>query len=94
MISGLGSGCPTVSRSSSHGAPRYSITEGDPLSARYQADRAVGLSRGDWATRVVAENELSSDATYLHFNATLRAFDDGECFFDRAWSFEIPRDFL
>ncbi len=72
----------------------YSITEGDPLSARYHADRTVGLSRGDWAPRVIAENELSSDATHLHFTSMLRAFDAEECLFEREWSFEIPRDFL
>ena len=53
-----------------------------------------GFARGTWATRLVAENELTSDATQLHFNAKLRAYDGADCFFDRNWDFDIPRDFL
>jgi uncharacterized protein len=72
----------------------YSITEGDPLSARYRVDKMVGLARGTWATRLVAENELTSDAAQLHFNAKLRAYDGEDCFFEREWDFDIPRDLL
>jgi hypothetical protein len=72
----------------------YSITEGDPLSARFLVEREVGLSRDAWATRVVAENELTCDATQLHFTASLRAFDGEDCCFERDWAFEIPRDCL
>ncbi len=72
----------------------YEITEGDPLSARYREERTVGLARGEWETRLTAASELSSDATTFHFSATLLALDGGDCFFDRAWSFEIPRDLV
>jgi len=70
------------------------VAEGDPLSARYRTQRTVEFKRGEWATRLVAENELSSDLTLLHLNSKLRAFEGDDCFFDRSWSFEIPRDFL
>jgi len=76
------------------GGSSHSISEGDPLSARFRTERTVGLGRGDWATRLEAENDLTSDSTHLHFRATLRAFDGDECFFDREWSFDIPRDHL
>ena len=72
----------------------HSVAEGDPLSARYRTQRTVEFKRGEWATRLVAENELSSDLTLLHLNSKLRAFEGDDCFFDRSWSFEIPRDFL
>ena len=36
-----------------HAVDTYSIVEGDPLSAETRADWTIGLSRGDWRTRVV-----------------------------------------
>jgi putative CocE/NonD family hydrolase len=76
------------------GGSSCSITEGDPLSARYRVDKTVGFTRGAWRTLLVAENELTSDATQLHLNAKVRAFDGDDCFFDREWDFDIPRELL
>ena len=35
-----------------HAVDTYSIVEGDPLSAETRADWTIGLSRGDWRTKV------------------------------------------
>ncbi len=76
------------------GSFSHSVAEGDPLSARYRTRRTVKFKRGDWSTRLVAENELTCDLTHLYLNSQLLAFDGDECFFDRSWSFDILRDFL
>ncbi len=76
------------------GSFSHSVAEGDPLSARFWTQRNVEFKRGAWETRLVAENELRSDLSYFHLESKLRAFDGEDCFFDRSWSFEIPRDFL
>ncbi len=76
------------------GVARYEITEGDPLSARYEVERTVGFKREQWDTELVARNELSCDATKFYLASTLLAYEAGTCFFERAWTFDIPRDFL
>jgi putative CocE/NonD family hydrolase len=76
------------------GSFSYSVAEANPLSARFRTQRSVEFKRGEWETRLVAENELTSDLTRLHLNSKLQAFEASTCVFDRSWSFEIPRDFL
>jgi uncharacterized protein len=79
---------------SSGGEVSSSITEGDPLSARFRVERAVSFLRDDWSARLVVENELTSDSVHLRLHSGVRAYDGGDCFFDRAWTFEVPRDLL
>jgi uncharacterized protein len=70
----------------------YEITEGDPLSARYHVQRSEGFSREDWNARTEVRYELTCDAGTFFLTANVAAYTDGNRFFSRAWSFEIPRD--
>lgn len=70
----------------------YEITEGDPLSAHYYVERAEGFSHPGWDARLEARNELTSDEDTFFLVSDIRAYDAGECFFERSWRFEIPRD--
>jgi uncharacterized protein len=72
----------------------FEITEGDPLSARYRVERAVALRRGRWDTRLEAETELTADLEQFYLQCSIRAFDDGQCFFDRTWTLTSPREFV
>ena len=76
------------------GVARHEITEGDPLSARFEVVRAVGFKRREWETQLVARNALSCDAMNFHFASTLVAYEGGICFFERSWSFDVARDFV
>ncbi len=76
------------------GSSAYAITEGDPLSAMHRVEKSVGFTRGEWATRLVALSELTSDATQFHLRATIDAFDGDDHFFAREWAIDIPRDLL
>jgi uncharacterized protein len=77
-----------------HGSHVHEITEGDPLSARYEVTRAVGFERSDWCTLLESRNHLDSDADTFHFTAELRAHEGDECIFEREWTFAIPRDHM
>jgi hypothetical protein len=72
----------------------HEITEGDPLSARSRVEETVGFSRGAFETSLTATSELTADATTFHFAASIRALEGGEGFFERDWSFDIPREFM
>jgi hypothetical protein len=72
----------------------YEITEGEPVSARYHVQRAQSFSRQDWDARLEARYELTSDASTFFLTANVAASTDGERFFSREWSFEIPRDLV
>ena len=72
----------------------FEITEGDPLSARYQVERTIALKRGRWDTRLVAESELTADLEQFYLRCTMQAFDAGSPFFDRTWTLTVPRNFV
>jgi hypothetical protein len=71
---------------------RWSIAEGDPLSAIAHARREESLKRGGWDVSVKATGELTADATDFHLNATLTALQDGKVVFTRTWETDIPRN--
>jgi putative CocE/NonD family hydrolase len=72
----------------------YEITEGEPLSARYHVQRTQRFSREDWDARLEARYELASDARTFFLTANVAAYTNGDCFFSREWSFEVPRDLV
>jgi len=72
----------------------YEITEGQPLSARYHVQRAQSFSREDWNARLEVRYELTSDARAFFLTANVAADTNGNRFFSREWSFEIPRDLV
>jgi uncharacterized protein len=72
----------------------YEITESQPLSARYHVQRAQSFSREDWNARLEVRYELTADARTFFLTANVAAYTNGNRFFSRAWSFEIPRDLV
>ncbi len=70
----------------------YSITEGDPLTARLRAERTMGLSGSGWSTRVETVSTLSSDATAFHLTNQVEAYEGATRIFTKSWTRDIPRD--
>lgn len=70
------------------------ITESQPLSARYHVQRAQSFSRDDWNARLEVRYELTSDARTFFLTANVAAYTNGNRFFSREWSFQIPRDLV
>jgi hypothetical protein len=66
----------------------------DPLSARIDCSRSIGISRGSWATRVETTATLTASAERFHVDTRLVAHAQGEQLFARAWRFDIPRDLV
>jgi hypothetical protein len=73
---------------------RFSIVEGDPLSARGEITWQYRMTRGDWDIRSESRTVLTSSATMFHLRAELDAFEGEQRVFSRNWSFDIPRDGL
>lgn len=62
-----------------------------PLTATALSERLYGLRRGDdFRVRVESESEMRADAFRVW--TTLRAYDDDDCFFTKAWDLMLPRD--
>ncbi len=77
-----------------HAVDTYSIIEGDPLSAETRADWTIGLSRGDWRTRVVTASVMTSDADSFLLTDSVEAYEGEERIFARSWTKKIPRDHI
>jgi hypothetical protein len=74
-------------------ANRYSIAEGDPLSARAEHELVVALRRGgEWNVRCLASGTMTATATHFHITTTLEAYQREEPAWSRTWTFEVPRD--
>lgn len=71
---------------------RWSIVEGDPLSAEAHHEREERLSRAGWNVRIRTETTLTSDAASFHLRARLEAFEEADLVFSRDWSTDIPRE--
>lgn len=82
----------TGSRYRQSGRDSYSITEGDPLSARVACEREVA-SESDavrWSIRV--SSEMTGDATHFHVTERFEATEDGAALLETTRSYAIPRD--
>ena len=71
---------------------RFSIVEGDPLSARVEAERTIAIGRGEWSTRVEMRASMSADAEAFHITGTLDVFEGDRPVASRAHAIRIPRD--
>jgi predicted acyl esterase len=72
---------------------RYSIVEGDPLSARVECTNGF-VCRNDagWDTSGAARAVMSSTATDFHVTAELEAFEGATRVWAKTWTFAFPRD--
>ena len=71
---------------------KYSITEGDPLSASAEFNRSMSTGRGDWQITVQTRSTWTCDLMHFHLTSELEAFEGDERVFDRTWRSTIPRD--
>lgn len=74
------------------GLDHWSITPGDPLSARVECRRTVTIDRVGWNARVESTSVMTADTRLFHVANELSAFDGAERIFQRTWSAEIARD--
>ena len=72
-------------------AELYEITGGDPLSAKAQITWEFDYSRAGWHIRTETETRMSCDRDTYHLAATVRAFEQGNCVFERTYEHEIAR---
>jgi len=77
-----------------HAVDTYSIVEGDPLSAETRADWTIGLSRGDWRTKVKTASVMTSDPDSFLLTDSVDAYEGGRRIFSRSWTKRIPRDHI
>nr|WP_309504454.1 CocE/NonD family hydrolase [uncultured Roseovarius sp.] len=70
---------------------RYSIVEGDPLSARNEYQASFSFKRDGWDVRTESELVSTCDATHFILKGRIAAFERDEEVFAREWDVKIPR---
>lgn len=73
---------------------RYTIVEGDPLSAMVRCDRMIHLGRDAWQTRIESSSLMSADAEQFHVSNTLDAYEGHTRVFTKTWHCTVPRDLV
>lgn len=71
---------------------RWSITDGDPLSATNIVENSWHARRGDWDVRVETQSTLSADRDHFHLTTFVEAFEDGVRVRTHLHNARIPRD--
>jgi hypothetical protein len=78
----------------SEGNAIYTITEGDPLSARVTTDNWVVTTRKDTEMKHHSWGSLTCDATHFIVEMNLTAHERGKLVFERQWKKRIKRDLV
>lgn len=73
---------------------RWEIHPSDPLTAKATHVWEQRLSRGDWRVRTEARAVMSADASHLHMQATLTAWEGEEVIFCRDFNEKVLRRFV
>jgi uncharacterized protein len=73
---------------------RFSIVEGDPLSAEVECERTSEISRGDWRIRIETFSTMSSDAHNFLITNGIDAYECDTRVAAKRWVKQIPRDHL
>ena len=81
-------------RQASDGHARYTITEGDPLSADISTHYRVTQTRADGVFTHESTSRMTCDATHFHVQAEIILTENGTEIFRRNWQEAIPRDHL
>jgi hypothetical protein len=71
---------------------RFSIIEGDPLSAQAELLWHYRIQRGDWDIRTETRTVLTASKGMFHLHSTLDAFEGDSRVLARNWSIDIPRN--
>jgi predicted acyl esterase len=70
---------------------RFTLTNGDPLSARAEIEWRYQMRRGDWQIGTLSRTILTGDATQFHVSVALDAFEGETRVFSRSLSRVLPR---
>ena len=81
-------------RQSSEALARYTIVDGDPLSAVTTTDYRMCLQRQDTKIEHHSTGSLSCDATHFIVDMQLRLFENDIQVFERSWHERIKRDMV
>ena len=68
------------------------IAEGDPLSARVECTRRIGIRRGDWNTRIEVNAQMTADGDNYHVTTLIQAWEGSHRVHMRTFANTIPRD--
>jgi hypothetical protein len=71
---------------------RFSVVEGDPLSAKGDITWRYRMTRRDWDIRTESRTVLTASRDAFHLRARLDAFESDTRVFAKNWSFDIPRN--
>jgi uncharacterized protein len=71
---------------------RYSIVEGDPLSAEVRVDNTSLSQRGDWRITIESSGRMTCTETHFLVASRLEVHEGGSRIFARTWTDEFPRD--
>ena len=70
---------------------RYTITEGDPLSAEIYYQATFSFAREKWDVQTNSELTVTCDAENFYLKGKIEAFEDEHRVFDREWDLKIRR---
>ena len=70
---------------------RYTITEGDPLSAGIYYQAEFSFAREEWDVQTSSELTVTCDADNFYLKGKIEAFEDEQLVFNRGWDLSIPR---
>jgi putative CocE/NonD family hydrolase len=76
------------------GEERYSIVDGDPLSARAESVYVITMSRDSWRIAIETLTVVTATAESFLVSARLEAFESEQRVFSRTWTDRIPRDLV
>ena len=75
-----------------HETDVWRITEGTPLSAMVQCERAFGVGRGEWQATVRTASTMSATAHTFQVTNMVSAYEGDRRVFAKTWHTEHPRD--
>jgi len=70
----------------------FRITEGEPLSAMVECERAFSVGRGEWRVTVRTTSTMSATASTFQVTNALHAYEGDDRVFAKTWDAEVPRD--
>ena len=70
---------------------RYTITEGDPLSAEIYYQAGFTFARKEWNVQTNSELTVTCDGDNFYLKGKIEAFEEEKRVFDREWDLSIPR---
>ena len=85
---------PVGLRVEHHKHERFTIREGDPLSAVVETAHSHKIERGEWQARTETQTRMASTAAEFVLEARLDAFEGERRILSRNWHLRRPRDLV